>query len=76
MRDIVEVVPQQPYTEEQITAAVRQALQPLRIYDVSIDQWRPATQADLDRLSQIAQEWGRVVEQVRRAYEAMHKKAL
>lgn len=60
-----------PYTEDQIVSAVRQALQPLRIYDVATDKWRPATQADIDRLWAIVQAWGRAVSEVRRSHESI-----
>lgn len=49
-----------PYTLEQITEAVRAALQPVRIYDAATDNWRPVTQADVDRLSAIASAFGRI----------------
>jgi len=53
------------YTLEQITAAVRAALQPVRIYDATTDNWRAVTQADVDRLSAIASAFGRISMTVR-----------
>lgn len=53
------------YTLEQITEAVRAALQPVRIYDATTDSWRAVTQADVDRLSAIASAFGRISMTVR-----------
>lgn len=42
------------YTPEQITDAVRAALQPIMIYDEMTDRRRPITQGDVDRLLAIS----------------------
>lgn len=34
---------------------------PLRIYDVTIDAWRTATQKDIDCYSALTRAWGRVM---------------
>ena len=40
----------------------------LRIYDIEIDDWRPATQLDLDMLGEVARAYG----ELRRQVEVTH----
>lgn len=44
-------------TLEKIEAAVRQALNPILIYDVTTDTHRPATQQDVDNLLIVQRAW-------------------
>lgn len=38
-----------------------------RIYDISLDEYRPATQRDINLYMELGKSWGRVVEESRQA---------
>ena len=62
------------HTLDEITAAVRQALIPLLIYDVNTDNFRPVTQGDIDQLSAVASAYAKVRAEMNAAHDALVKK--
>ncbi len=44
---------------------------PLLVYDITTDSFRPATQKDLDQLSQVAQAYGKLVVEIVAQHNAL-----